>query len=96
MPISEKYFVLPILYLYCRSNIAVATHISKNEDNERTSNSVDRDSAKVLGVKSTTNEFIEKGFTSGEGAKRSDSTYISDTRRLTETSDKDIVYSMTK
>jgi len=76
--------------------MAVATHINKNEDNERISNSVDNETVYVPGVKSTTKEFIEKGFTTGEGAYRSVSTYTSDTTRLIETSDKDTVYSMTK
>jgi hypothetical protein len=44
MLIREKYFILPILCRYWLRSIAVAIHISKNEDRDRTSNTVDNDS----------------------------------------------------
>ena len=47
MLISEKYFILPILCRYWLRNMAVVIHISKNEDRERASNTMDNDSVNV-------------------------------------------------
>jgi hypothetical protein len=82
--------------------MAVAIHISKNDDRERISNTVDNDSpTNTLAkfdkpLKFVTYETIEYGCTIGDGAPdRYDSRYASDTARLRESSDKDIVYSIT-
>jgi hypothetical protein len=93
MLISEKYFILPILCRYWLRNIAVAIHISKNEDSERASNVIDNDSLNGNPPKFVTYEVIGYGFTSDIGAlKRYESRYTSETIRLTAASAKDMVY----
>jgi hypothetical protein len=68
MAISVKYFILPILCRYWLKNIAVAVHISKNEDRERASNVMDNDSVNGNPGWSITYEVIGYGITSGNGA----------------------------
>ena len=65
MAISEKYFILPILCLYWLRNIAVAIHISKNEDKERASNTGDNDSVNGAPGWFATYELIGYELTSG-------------------------------
>jgi hypothetical protein len=82
--------------------MAVATHISKNDDRERISKTVDNVSpTKTLPefdkpLKFVTYETIGYGCTIGDATpNRYDSRYVSDTARLRESSDNDMVYSMT-
>jgi hypothetical protein len=51
--------------LYWLRNIAVAIHISKNEDIDRTSNTVDNDSVNGNPAMFVTYEVMGYGFTSG-------------------------------
>ena len=64
MLISEKNLILPILCRYWLKSIPVATHISKNEDKERISNTTDNDSVIGDPGRFTTYEVIGYGFTS--------------------------------
>jgi hypothetical protein len=70
---SEKYFILPILCLYWLNNIAVATHISKNELKDIASNMGDNDSLNAVAdslntpLKFVTYSAIGYGFTVGSG-----------------------------
>ena len=66
MLISEKNLIFPILYLYWLRSIAVAIHISKNEDRERISYIMDSDSVIAVPGIFTTYAVIEYGFTSGK------------------------------
>ena len=65
MLISEKYFILPILWRYWLRNIAVAIHISKNEDTERASNAMDNDSVNGEAGRFDVYKMNGYGFTSG-------------------------------
>ena len=93
---SEKYFILPILWRYWLRNIAVAIHISKNEDRERASNTMDNDSADDGAGLFVTYETMGYGLTSGNAAEleKQDARYVSETTRLTEASAKDMVQSI--
>lgn len=72
--------------------MAVAIHISKNEDTERASNTVDNDSGTGIPPKFVTYELTGYGFTVGNGAvERYESRYMRDTTRLTQATEKDIV-----
>lgn len=62
---SEKNFILPILCLYCLNSIAAATHMSKNEDKERISYTIDNDSVSDDPGIFTTYEVIGYDFTYG-------------------------------
>ena len=88
---------MPILYRYWLRNIAVAIHIIKNEDRERVSNAIDNDSVNGDPPRFVTYEVIGYGFTSGNGAlepEKYNSRYMRETTRLTEASEKDMVYSI--
>ena len=71
--------------------------MSKNEDKERVSNAVDKDSADGGAAVFVTYETIGYGLTSGndDELQIQDSRYMSETTRLIEASEKDIAYKMT-
>ena len=69
MLISEKYFILPILCRYWLRNMAVATHISKNEDIDRASYTVDNDSVNGEAGRFDAYKINGYGFTSGNSKK---------------------------
>ena len=95
MLIIEKYLTLPILYLYWLKIIAVAAHISKNEDRETASNTTAKNSAKGIPPKLVTYELTGYGVTSWIGAlERYESRYRREITRLMDAKENDTVYNI--
>ena len=93
--IIKKNFILASLVRYLLKNIAVATHISKKEDREIASKIIDDNSVTGKPGWFVTQAVIGSGIISDiEEAEKQESRYNNDSRRFTETSENDNIYSI--